>query len=166
MGEIWALVDINENETGVLIERGTHTPIPQGMYHTAVDIWVKNRSGKLLLTQRHPEKEGGMKWECSGGSLVQGETALVGAKRELAEETGIVLVDEKFKYLGKTVMSDRQCIKYSFCVCVDDDITLKLQAEEVVDSKWVSVSEMEYLKDEIVPSLWERWRQFKEDIDQ
>ena len=37
MGEIWELVDIYEKKTGVLIERGTNTPIPDGMYHTAVD---------------------------------------------------------------------------------------------------------------------------------
>lgn len=29
MGEIWALVDKNENEKGVLIERGINTPIPK-----------------------------------------------------------------------------------------------------------------------------------------
>ena len=43
MGELWELVDINENKTGVMIERGTNTPIPQGMYHTAVDIWTKSK---------------------------------------------------------------------------------------------------------------------------
>ena len=70
MGEIWELVDIDEKKTGVLIERGTNTPIPDGMYHTAVDVWTKDKDGKILLTKRHPNKEWGLKWECSGGSIV------------------------------------------------------------------------------------------------
>lgn len=41
--EVWELVNINGNRTGVMIERGTNTPIPHGMYHEAVDIWTKNR---------------------------------------------------------------------------------------------------------------------------
>lgn len=164
MGEIWELVDINENKTGVLIERGTHTPIPEGMYHTAVDIWVKNESEKILLTQRHPDKDWGMKWECSGGALVQGETVLEGAKRELAEETGIIINDEQIKYLGKSILNEYQCIMYTFLACVHDDVKLELQEEEVVDSKWISICEMENLKGEIVPNLWERWLQFKSDL--
>ena len=49
MRELWELVDINENKTGIMIERGTNTPIPQEMYHVAVDIWTKSKDGKILL---------------------------------------------------------------------------------------------------------------------
>jgi 8-oxo-dGTP pyrophosphatase MutT (NUDIX family) len=86
MNEVWELVDINENKTGVMIERGTNTPIPQGMYHTAVDVWTKSKDGKILLTQRHPNKAWGLKWECSGGAMVAGESPIDSARRELEEE--------------------------------------------------------------------------------
>lgn len=56
MREVWELVDVNENITGVTLERGTATSIPQGMYHIEVDIWVKGKDSKVLLTQRHPDK--------------------------------------------------------------------------------------------------------------
>ena len=63
MDELWELVDIDGNKTGIVIERGTNILIPQGMYHIAVDIRTKSKDGKILLTQRHPNKEWGLKWE-------------------------------------------------------------------------------------------------------
>lgn len=66
MGEIWEFVDIYGNATCVVVERNTNTTIPQDMYHIAVDIWVKRRDGKILLTQRHPSKA----WDCNGNVVV------------------------------------------------------------------------------------------------
>lgn len=164
MREVWELVDINENKTGVMIERGTSIPIPQGMYHMAVDIWVKGKDGKILLTQRHPNKPWGLKWECSGGSIVKGESHMEGAIRELQEETGIKITEEKLLYLGKTVMEEYQCIMYTYLVCLTDDVALNLQAEEVVDAKWLEISELENMREDIVGSVWDRYLQFKEKI--
>ena len=164
MNEVWELVDINENKTGVMIERGTNTPIPQGMYHTAVDVWTKSKDGKILLTQRHPNKAWGLKWECSGGAMVAGESPVDSAKRELEEETGITVSEEKVVYLGKTIMENYQCIMYTYIVFLSDDVELKLQPEEVVDAKWVDFVELENMKAEIVESLWDRYLQFRTKI--
>ena len=164
MSEVWELVDLNENKTGVLIERGTSTPIPQGMYHIAVDIWVKGKDGKILLTQRHPNKPWGLKWECSGGAIVKGESPMDGAIRELQEETGIKCSEEKLAYLGKTVMEECQCIMHSYLLCLTDDVKLNLQEEEVVDAKWLKISELENMKEDIVAGVWDRYLQFKDEI--
>lgn len=67
MAEIWELVDINKNKTGVIHERGKEDSIPQGMYHLVVEIWTKNSKGQIVLTQRHQNKTYGLMWECSGG---------------------------------------------------------------------------------------------------
>lgn len=164
MREMWELVDINGNKTGVKIERGTNTPIPQGMYHVAVDIWTRSKDGKILLTQRHPNKEWGLKWECSGGAIAAGESPLDSARRELEEETGIQVSEEKLTYLGKTIMSEYQCIMYTYLVVLTVDVDLKLQPEEVVDAKWVGTLELENMKEEIVESVWDRYLQFKNQI--
>lgn len=47
MGELWELVDIDENKTGITIEREANTLIPQGMYHIAVIFGRKAKMEKF-----------------------------------------------------------------------------------------------------------------------
>ena len=128
MSEKWTNVDIDENEVGLTWERDSHLKIPDGLFHVAVSIWIKDQNGNILLTQRHPNKPWGLKWECSGGSVLAGESVIEGAQRELREETGIKLPEDKLKYLGKTVMQDVHCIMHTFLGYVDSEIDLTLQS--------------------------------------
>ena len=165
MSEKWTIVDINENEVGLTWERGSNLKIPDGLFHVAVSVWIKDPRGNILLTKRHPNKTWGLKWECSGGSVLAGESVIEGVQRELREETGITLSEDKLKYLGKTVMKDRRCIMHTFLGYVDSEISITLQPEEVVDAKWVNKQELEQMKDEIVETVWERYLQFKTEIN-
>lgn len=54
---------------------------------------VVERDGRLLLGLRPPEKRHGGLWEFPGGKLDPGETAAEAARRELAEELGVVVTD-------------------------------------------------------------------------
>ncbi len=164
MSEKWTIVDINENEVGLTWERGSNLKIPDGLFHVAVSIWIKDQHGNILLTQRHPDKSWGLKWECSGGSVLAGESVIEGVQRELREETGIILSEDKLKYLGKIVMQDRHCIMHTFLGHVDSEMNLVLQPEEVVDAKWVNEQELEQMKDEIVETVWDRYLRFKMNI--
>ena len=153
------------SEVGLTWDRGLNLKIPDGLFHVAVSVWIKDQSGNILLTQRHPNKPWGLKWECSGGSVLVGESVIEGVQRELREETGIILSEDKLKYLGKTVMQDRRCIMHTFLGHVDSEISITLQPEEVVDAKWVNKQELEQMKDEIVETVWERYLQFKTEIN-
>lgn len=164
MSEKWTIVDIDENEVGLTWERDLNLKIPDGLFHVAVNIWIKDQNGNILLTQRHSNKPWGLKWECSGGSVLAGESVIEGAQRELREETGIKLPEDKLKYLGKTVMQDVRCIMHTFLGYVDSEINLTLQSEEVVDAKWVDKRELEQMQYEIVETVWERYVQFKAEI--
>ena len=88
MAELWELVDINKKKTGKILVRESDMLIPEGMYHMVVEIWTKDSNGKILLTQRHPNKHFGLLWEASGGAMVAGEESIEAAQRELKEETG------------------------------------------------------------------------------
>lgn len=165
MSEKWTIVDIDENEVGLTWERDSNLKIPDGLFHVAVSIWIKDQNGNILLTQRHPNKPWGLKWECSGGSVLAGESVIEGAQRELREETGIKLPEDKLKHLGKTVMQDVHCIMHTFLGYVDSEIDLTLQSEEVVDAKWVDKQELEQMKDEIVETVWARYLQFEEHLN-
>jgi 8-oxo-dGTP pyrophosphatase MutT (NUDIX family) len=80
-------------------------------------------------------------WECSGGSVLAGETSLQGAVRELLEETGLLVGEDELKLIHTIQFKDR---------FVDTYITrqkvawkdLVLQPEEVVDAKFVTFQEL------------------------
>ena len=97
--EIWELVDADGNSTGTLYERGSKSEIPEGLFFRVVEVWV--RLGNILLvTQRHPSKWMGLKWEVTGGGVVVGETVREAAVRELYEETGIKAGQNDISELG------------------------------------------------------------------
>ena len=59
MSEKWTIVDIDENEVGLTWERDLNLKIPDGLFHVAVNIWIKDQNGNILLTQRHSNKPWG-----------------------------------------------------------------------------------------------------------
>ena len=165
MPELWDLIDINKNKTGITHERNSVNPIPipEGMYHLAVEIWTKKPNGEILLTQRHPEKNYGLMWEATGGSVLSGESSIEGAVRELYEETGIEVNEYDLIYIGD-VVGDTYIMDEYMYILKSDNIELILQSEEVVDAMWVSMEELEGKKDLIVGSVWERYCKFKDKL--
>ena len=59
------------------------------------------------MTKRHPDKPFGGLWECTRGSVVDGENSLIGAKRELQEETGITIEVKDLKQIHNVLLEDR-----------------------------------------------------------
>ena len=163
MTEEWDLVDINKQKTGITHERGKEDSIPFGMYHLVVEIWTKNSNGEILLTQRHPNKNYGLFWECSGGSVVKGESCIFAAQRELFEETGINADINELIYLGDTIKSNYIVETYLYNL-KEKECILKLQEEEVVDSMWIKKKIMQDKKEFIVDGVWDRFLEFKEKI--
>ena len=90
--EIW---DLYDRERRVIGEHIRGNEMPENGYHLVVHIWIRNREGKYLMTQRSENKKTcPLKWECVGGSVLQGETSLHAALREVKEEVGIDLTPE------------------------------------------------------------------------
>ena len=58
----------------------------------AVVAAVVRRAGRYLLGRRPEHKRHGGLWEFPGGKLHEGESRLEGARRELAEELGLVVL--------------------------------------------------------------------------
>lgn len=162
MIEVWDLYDDKKQLTHQQHKRGYEDIIPEGMFHLAVEIWVIHNE-KILLTQRHPQKYHGLQWECSGGSVLQGEQSLHGALRELHEEVGIKAKADELLYIGDTYHSDYIIDTYLYNQYIEIE-DLVLQSEEVVNAKYVSFVEMQdmYNKNEIVESVWERFSHFKD----
>ena len=99
--EKWDLYNAKREKSGITVCRGEI--IPKGLYHLSVSAWIVNQQGQYLLSQRHPKKQYPLYWECTGGSVLSGETSLQGAIREVKEELGILLTpgSEKLIYQSR-----------------------------------------------------------------
>jgi len=139
MAEYWDLYDANRNPLGKTIKRGD--AFAEGEYYVCCEVWMQNSEGKLLMTQRHPDKKAGGLWEFTGGGVLAGETTKQAAVRELDEELGVSAEEAELSLLD--VYQHKNYFMDIFVVKRDmDPKTLVLQPEEVVDAKWVSHEEL------------------------
>ncbi|MET9402834.1 NUDIX domain-containing protein [Kitasatospora sp. NPDC002965] len=60
-----------------------------GILYPVVGVIVTDPEGRILLVRRSPDEIPAGIWEIPGGSVDEGEDVEDGARRELAEETGI-----------------------------------------------------------------------------
>lgn len=162
MTEIWELVDQNKRKTGILHERIYSDRIPEGLFHIVVEIWTKTPDGKILLTQRSPEKPMALLWECTMGSVLAGEESRDGAVRELAEETGISAEKEDLIFLGDSFYDN--WIVDSYLYMPKEMPRLSLQAEEVCDAKFVPMEEMDRHSGVLTTKVWEHFCKYRDKI--
>lgn len=129
------------NGQGVVLARRTHRGeiIPKGLYHLSVSVWIVNQQGQYLLSQRHPKKQYPLYWECTGGSVLSGETSLQGAIREVKEELGILLTPGSEKLIYQSRRENVQDFYDVWLFHKDIKIEeMRLQETEVVDVQWVN----------------------------
>lgn len=141
--ELWDAYDAAFNRIeGVTLVRGE--PIPKGMHHLVSEVIVRHTSGAYLIMRRSPEKKYGLMWEAtSGGSALCGETPYQCAVRELFEETGVTA--SSLTEVGRTVTFDSIYVEF-LCITDCPMDSVRLQAGETCDHKWVSREELLSMK--------------------
>ena len=141
--ELWDAYDCNFKKiAGMTLVRWEESSIPEGVCHIVVLILVRHIDGQYLLMKRSPEKAYPLYWEATaGGSVLQGETVLEGAFRELREETGInaETLEEKEHFIR-----DGSHTAYYVYICVTDcdKDSIVLQEGETCGYKWVDKEEI------------------------
>jgi 8-oxo-dGTP diphosphatase len=139
--EYWDLYNEEREKLNKKHLRSNTNILNPGEYHIVVNIWIINDQNKIIITQRHPQKEWPLKWECSGGSLIAGEDSITGALREAEEEIGIKLKKEN----GKLIYSKKKEMDFKDIYLFKENIDInktKLQENEVVNIKLVSNVEL------------------------
>lgn len=140
--ELWDLYDENRNKIGKTAERGV-TQLKEGEYHIVVNGIILNLENKILIDKRSPSKKHGGMWECSGGSILKGESSLEGILRELREELGIKFTEKEAIYLkeikNEKVPQDFKDLWLFKRDIKDEEITLP--DGEAVAYKWVTIDE-------------------------
>lgn len=148
--EYWDALDCERRPLGHLLSR--REKVPAGEYHTVIHVWVKCGE-RILLTLRHPDKPFGLTWECTGGSVLAGETSVQGAARELFEETGILTETERLvladSYIGRSFFNDT----YILTLPPPFPATT-MQEGETIAAKWVARDEFERMEGVAEPVKW------------
>ena len=140
--ELWDAYNSDfEKIEGMTLVREEEDKIPAGVYHMVCHVLVRHVDGTYLLMQRDPTKPNyPLFWEATaGGAVLQGETVLEGAFRELREETGIVA--DKLEELDRSLGRANLHVRF-LCVTDCDKNSVKLQAGETCDYKWVTAQEI------------------------
>ena len=139
--EYWDLYNENREKINKKHLRSNINELNPGEYHIVVNIWIINEQNEILITQRHPNKEFGLKWECPGGSIIAGEDSITGALREVEEEIGIKLNKENGRLIHTRKREMDFKDTYLFKVNINIKKT-KLQKNEVINIKLVTKQEL------------------------
>lgn len=140
--EKWQVYDENGNEINKIVS--DNSELYMGEYHLAVEVWIINSRGQILLQQRSYEMPilPGY-WGLTTGRVQLGEDSLTGCLREVQEELGIALKQNEPQFLCRIPRQDDTHLLWDLYLVQKDVETsnLTLQVEEVAQAKWVSVDE-------------------------
>ena len=161
MAEIWDLLDKDGRKIGVKWTRGSGEKIPDGCYHPCAEVWFKV-GDKILLTQRHPDKHEGLKFDVPGGAVVSGEEILEGAVRELHEEVGIRIDADRLSLLG--VCTIESVYVASYLLRLDTPPSITLQPSEVIGYRLVTREELLEMLDELTKYTRRRFLSYSDKI--
>lgn len=143
--EIWDLYTRDRQPTGETHIRGEK--LPPERYHLVVHVWIQNSRGEWLISQRAANRPSfPLKWECVGGSVIQGEDSLAGALREVKEEVGIDLDPAQGRMISSTLRDDN--FRDVWLFRYDGEIDLKnATTDEVADMRWTTTEDIRHLFD-------------------
>ncbi len=141
--ELWDLYDAQHSPTGKTMRRGQ--PVPKGLYHLVVHIWIVNPAGEFLIQKRAPGVDMWKNlWFTTGGSAVTGEDGRAAAAREVFEELGVAPDMDRAQRLFTIRREDN----FSDIWLIRQEISLeqiKMQKSEVSQVAWASRGDIEQL---------------------
>lgn len=156
MSELWDIYDKDKKKTEKTIER-EGVQLKEGEYHIVVTGVIINSQNKILISKRAAHKKYPLMWECSGGSILAGETSLEGIIREIREELGLHFTKKDAIFL-KEMRRDKILPDFKDIWLFKKDINEKeitFPDGEATDYKWVTIEEFidMYNKKEIIPTV-------------
>ena len=158
--ELWDLYDKNGNLTGKTCSRSS--TILNEFYHLIVHVWIKNKKGEYLISQRSKKKETfPLMWDCVVGAVIKGETSIEGALREVKEEIGLDFTSENGRLIKTFIRESDDGIKSNEIINVwlfefDGIVNLKnATTDEVEKVKWMNKEKINKLliTKKMVPTL-------------
>lgn len=141
MPEYQDVYDENRRKTGAICVRGV--PLAPGMYRLGVRVWIRDRQGRFLLSQRHPRKVCPLYWEPTGGAVDAGEDSRTAGVREVWEELGLKLNPDEMTLIRTTKPRINPEFGDTYLASWNGAIgELHFQETEVVDARWAEYHEL------------------------
>lgn len=109
---------------------------------------VIERAGKYLLIQEAKAQCRG-KWNFPAGHLDPGETLVEGMKREVAEESGMIVEPKAICQIGNRVMDNDIFVSVIFTTNIlGGEPKFDQEKDEILDVKWFSYDEIVAMRDQ------------------
>ena len=142
--ELLDVVDINDNLTGVSLDRSEiHN---KNLLHREVIIFILNSKDEILIQKRSSTKKSDPnKWALCAGHVDSGEEPFVSALREVEEEVGLKLKENELIFVNKELEEKKNNSHFNYmyyCICDWDVDKFTIQKEELDEVKWMSINEL------------------------
>lgn len=147
-------------KTGKIIERKEGVKLDKEEYILAVQCWIINGKGEILLTQRKLGKIHGGMWEPTGGLVISGENSIEGIKRELQEEIGLNVSDNELFLVKEKIDEGENCRSFRDVYIIKKDINLNelhFNDGEVINAKYVTIEKLSYMIEQGESFEWLRY---------
>ncbi len=134
----------NKEKTGKIILREKGATLNKNEFIISITVWIVNKAGKILMTQRKLDKVKGGMWEPTTGLVTSGETSKECALRELNEEIGIQLKNKDIDLIKEIVEEGNELNFFRDIYLVNKEISIsdiKFNDGEVIDAKYISFEE-------------------------
>jgi isopentenyldiphosphate isomerase len=140
------LVDIVDDDDRVIATVARREMRAKRLMHRSVGIAVMSAEGRLLVHRRSPLKDVWPGWWdiAAGGVVTAGESYEQAARRELAEELGVVGV--QLEYIGSGRFVDQNVAEICHGYRVVHDGPFTFNDGEVVEVRWVTFAELEDMR--------------------
>lgn len=110
---------------------------------------VIERAGKYLLIQEAKAQCRG-KWNFPAGHLDPGETLVEGMKREVAEESGMIVEPKAICQIGNRVMDNDIFVSVIFTTNIlSGEPKFDQEKDEILDVKWFSYDEIVAMREQL-----------------
>lgn len=148
--ELWDAYNHKLIKTGDSLVRGQD--IPNGLFHLVVEAIIQATDGSILFMKRDSQKPTypGYYEASAGGSALRGEDSLTAIKREIQEETGLMVT--KLTFFREAIKPKQHSIYHHFHALFDGDKeSVTLQENETTDFKWIAKQDLQgFIQQELV----------------
>lgn len=108
----------------------------------SVIILVINEANELLVQQEYSHPPAEIMWQLPGGAMETGETPISAAQRELAEESGLNMIDPQI--LGFFYVNNRKSNRKQHIIYSNQTVPTKAKPDddEFISTHWIPLGEV------------------------